>query len=78
MSDEHDWEAFEKLRDGRNIIPIPIFGFQVLSYIGEDGKPGVDFAAVGEQVTGSQALGVIMGAAMEMQHDHFHEHMDEQ
>lgn len=74
--DEAPFAAFDKLRDGRNIIPI--FGFQVLSFIGDDGMPHVDFAYEGEQVTGSQALGVIMGAAMEMQHDHFHEHMDEE
>jgi hypothetical protein len=75
MPDELDWSSFDKLRDGRHVIPV--FGFQVLTFLAEDGQPQTDFAWVGEQVTAGAALGAIMGSAFEFLHDHLHEQMED-
>lgn len=63
-----------------NLLPegaMPIFGFQVVTYFGVDGEPGMSWERQGEQVTGGRALGDIVGAAFEMFHRHLHDEADE-
>lgn len=63
-----DWTPWADLLDGR----MPVHGFRVVSYIDEDGQPGLNWHREGEQVTASRMLGDIFGAAFEMYHRHLH------
>lgn len=53
---------------------VPTFGFRCLVRFGDDGEMHLDHAWVGEEVQGYLMLGAVVGAAIEMFHEHLHEH----